>query len=64
MITFETKKHDQLADKLLQKGPCDFKEMGFYNIQLMLSKIVHKKNVLLNVFYFNNNKKQQDSDDF
>ena len=29
MITFETKKHDQLADKLLQKGPCDPQGNGF-----------------------------------
>ena len=64
MITFETKKHDQLATNYCKKGHVILKEMGFYNIQLMLSKIVHKKNVLLNGFFFNNNKKQQDSDDF
>ena len=42
MITFETKKHDQLADKSLQKGPSD---RGF---RRCYQKLSITKNVLLN----------------
>ena len=56
MITFETKKHDQLADKLLQKRPCD--PQGKWVLQYTIDVIKNcQKKCALEWVFFNGKKR-------